>query len=47
MSSSYVFMQSRTEYRSDSSAEMVTTSEQLFDMRDDGAVYNGAAAMGF
>ena len=40
-------LQSRTEYRSEASAEMVTTSEQLFDMRDDGAVYSGSAAMGY
>ena len=39
-------LQSRSEYRSEASSEMVTTSEQLFDMRDDGAVYSGAAAMG-
>mgnify|MGYP001327604725 CR=1 FL=1 len=37
-------LQSRTEYRSGASAEMQTSSEQLFDMRDDGAVYSGAAA---
>ena len=39
-------LQSRTEYRSDASDVMVTTSEQLFDMRDDGAVYSGIDAMG-
>ena len=38
-------LQSRTEYRSDASKEMVTTSEQLFDMRDDGMVYSGANAL--
>ena len=37
-------LQSRTEYRSEASAEMQTSSEELFDMRDDGAVYNGASA---
>ena len=38
-------LQSRTEYRSDSSATMQTSSEELFDMRDDGAVYGGGAAL--
>ena len=39
-------LQSRTEYRSEASKEMITTSEQLFDMRDDGFVYSGVNAMG-
>ena len=38
-------LQSRTEYRSEASAEMQTSSEELFDMRDDGAVYSGANAL--
>ena len=38
-------LQSRTEYRSDASATMQTSSEELFDMRDDGAVYGGGAAL--
>jgi hypothetical protein len=38
-------LQSRTEYRSESSAEMQTSSEELFDMRDDGAVYGGGGAL--
>jgi hypothetical protein len=37
-------LQSRTEYRSGSSAQMQTSSEELFDMRDDGAVYGGGEA---
>jgi hypothetical protein len=36
-------LQSRTEYRSEASKEMVTTSEQLFDMRDDGFAYSAMA----
>jgi len=39
-------LQTRTEYRSNASADMQTSSEQLFDMRDDGAVYSGLNAMG-
>merc|ERR1719378_1594898 len=39
-------LQSRTEYRSDASSIMQTSSEELFDMRDDGAVYSGIDAMG-
>ena len=39
-------LQSRTEYRSDSNAQMQTSEEELFDMRDDGAVYSGLNAMG-
>jgi len=39
-------LQSRTEYRSEASAEMQTSSEELFDMRDDGACYSGVHAMG-
>ena len=38
-------LQTRTEYRSDASAEMQTSSEELFDMRDDGKVYGGGEAM--
>lgn len=38
-------LQTRTEYRSDSSSVMQTSSEELFDMRDDGAVYSGVDAM--
>ena len=37
-------LQSRTEYRSGASAQMQTSSEELFDMRDDGAVYGGGEA---
>jgi len=36
-------LQSRTEYRSEASKEMITTSEQLFDMRDDGMAYSAMA----
>merc|ERR1719198_1895657 len=39
-------LQSRTEYRSDSAGMMQTSSEELFDMRDDGAIYSGSNAMG-
>ena len=39
-----LFPQSRTEYRSDSSAEMQTSEAELFDMRDDGNVYAGNEA---
>jgi len=39
-------LQSRTEYRSDAGANMQTSSAELFDMRDDGAVYSGLNAMG-
>jgi len=39
-------LQSRTEYRSDASANMQTSEAELFDMRDDGAVYSGIDAMG-
>jgi len=39
-------LQSRTEYRSEASATMQTSSAELFDMRDDGAVYSGVNAMG-
>jgi len=38
-------LQTRTEYRSESSDIMQTSSEELFDMRDDGAVYSGANAL--
>jgi hypothetical protein len=38
-------LQTRTEYRSESSSVMQTSAEELFDMRDDGAVYSGADAM--
>ena len=37
-------LQTRTEYRSDSSDVMQTSEAELFDMRDDGAVYSGAGA---
>merc|ERR1719198_635293 len=40
-------LQTRTEYRSDSSNMMQTSEAELFDMRDDGAVYSGVDAMGF
>jgi len=40
-------LQTRTEYRSDSSKTMQTSSEELFDMRDDGNVYSASAAMGY
>jgi hypothetical protein len=39
-------LQSRTEYRSDAASHMQTSEAQLFDMRDDGAIYSGANAMG-
>jgi len=38
-------LQTRTEYRSDAAACMQTSAEELFDMRDDGAVYSGANAL--
>merc|ERR1719231_2064065 len=38
-------LQTRSEYRSESSDIMQTSSEELFDMRDDGAVYSGANAL--
>lgn len=39
-------LQTRSEYRSEESDLMQTSSEELFDMRDDGNVYSGANAMG-
>jgi len=39
-------LQSRSEYRADSTSDMMKTSAaELFDMRDDGAVYSGLNAM--
>ena len=39
-------LQTRSEFRSEASADMQTSEAELFDMRDDGAVYSGANAMG-
>merc|ERR1719198_2100750 len=39
-------LQTRSEYRSDAADLMQTSAEELFDMRDDGAVYSGLNAMG-